>query len=482
MASLPRKKSNRANVLSALKKARGKDVNWKDGKVFSLVFYPGEEIYSLLQEAYQMFFSENGLNPSAFPSLRQFENDVVSMVGSLLHAPRTAAGSMTSGGTESILLAVYTAREWAREHRPGVRQPEMIIPESAHPAFDKAAHYFGLKVHHIPVAADFRADVKAMEKAINNNTVLLVGSAPQYPQGVVDPLRELGQIALKHKILLHTDACVGGMMLPFVKKLGYRVPDFDFKVPGVTSISVDIHKYGYAAKGASVVLYRNRSLRRKQFFVHSGWTGGIYGSPGVLGTRAGGSIAAAWAVMQYLGEEGYLKINREVMQTVEWLRKKIDSLPGICILGNPEGTVMSIGPDHSQGEGVDIYQLGDELAVRGWHLDKQQNPASLHLTVNYAHTTSKEAFLADLKIALKRTQKWNWHKLSANVQIALARGLAGILPAEAFARLSRAQGKLGKSVPRRSAAMYGMMGSLPREGDLDELVLDFLDKLYTPRK
>ncbi|MBE7440736.1 MAG: aspartate aminotransferase family protein [Spirochaetales bacterium] len=482
MAALPRKQSRPDRILSELKKARKKDVNWKDGKVFSLVFYPGEEIYTLLQQAYQLFFSENGLNPSAFPSLRKFETDVVSMVGSLLHAPRSFAGSMTSGGTESILLAVYTAREWAREQRPKITRPEMVVAESAHPAFDKAAHYFGLKVHHIPVKDDFRADVPAMEAAINKNTILLVGSAPQYPQGVVDPIQELGQIALKHKILLHTDACVGGMMLPFVRKLGYHVPDFDFKVPGVTSLSVDIHKYGYAAKGASVVLYRNKALRRKQFFVYTGWTGGIYGSPGVLGTRAGGSIAAAWAVMQYLGEEGYLKINREVMQTVSWLQSEIHALPGIRILGEPHGTVMSIGPDYSGGEAADIYQLGDELAVRGWHLDKQQNPASLHLTVNYAHTASREAFLADLKAALLRTRKWNWHTLSTKMQIALAKGLAGILPASAFARLSRAQGKLGRDVPRRSAAMYGMMGALPREGDLDQLVLDFLDKLYTPEK
>ncbi len=476
---LPATGRSKFDILGSMEAARDRDVRWRDGRAFSLVFYPGEEILDLLKQAYTMFFSENGLNPSAFPSLRKFETEVVSMTAQLLGGGTKAAGNMTTGGTESILMAVLTAREWARVHKPEVREPEIIVPVTAHPAFDKAAHYFNLRLTHIPVGADFRADVRATAAAIGRNTILLVGSAPQYPQGMLDPIRELATLAREHKILMHVDACVGGFMLPFVRRLGYPVDDFDFRVPGVTSLSVDLHKYAYAAKGASVVLYRDRDLRRHQYFATTEWPGGMYGSPTMTGTRAGGSIAAAWAILNYLGDEGYLKIAREVMQAVEEIKAGIREIPGLSIPGEPVMSVLSIASDDPA---VDIYALGDELGDSGWHLDRQQNPASLHLTVSHAHFFSKTLFLQDLRESA-RVVRARGPDRTTSAMVKVVGSLASVLPERVFSSLMSVYSKFqGAGVPKRSAAMYGMMGSLPNRGDLHELVLDFLEKLTTPGK
>ncbi|MBL8018865.1 MAG: aspartate aminotransferase family protein [Leptospirales bacterium] len=467
----PQKGTGRSMVMAELESARKDDVRWRDGRAFSLVFYPGHEIYEVVKEAYGLFFSENGLNPSAFPALRKFEQETVSMMADLMCDP-SACGNLTSGGTESILLAVYSAREYALKHKPNLTQPEILVPTTVHPAFDKAAHYFGLKIKHIPVGPDYRADVAATAAAVTDQTILIVGSAPQYPHGVVDPIRELSSIALSHGILFHTDACVGGMILPFFRRLGQPIPEFSFELPGVTSISIDLHKYGYAAKGASVVLYRNRSQRRGQFFVQTTWPGGIYGSPGILGTRPGGAIAAAWAVIKHLGEDGFMGLAKSVLQSTNYIRDAIGSIPGLKILGQPHASVLALASDE-----LDIYQIGDELAVLGWHLDKQQDPPSLHLTISYAHEMSREAFIKDLRACTEKVRgsiasRW------ASFQTAAARALSKVLPISAIRFLSRLASPGGK----RQAAMYGMIGSLPVQGEVDELVLDFLDRLYSPEK
>lgn len=473
----PERGAGREDVLGELESARVNDVRWKDGRAFSLVFYPGEEIYSLVRDAFLLYFSENALNPSAFPSLRKFETETAAMLCDLMRGGPTAAGNMTSGGTESILLAVYAAREWARKHKPDVTEPEILLPITAHPAFDKAAHYFGLTIKRIPLREDYRADASALPGLISRRTILIAGSAPQYPQGVVDPIAEMSEIARKNDILFHTDACVGGMTLPFVRMSGRPVPDFDFSLPGVTSISVDIHKYGYAAKGASVILYRDRKLRREQYFVEAGWTGGIYGSPGILGTRIGGSIAAAWAVIRFLGTEGYLQLTKSVMDTVDRIRKEVQSIPGLAVLSNPDGPVISL--ISQAGSNLDIYQTGDELQMRGWHLDKQQNPDSLHLTVSHAHVQSADDFLRDLRECAKIASGWNRHRLGAVTQEAVVGFLARVLPPSWIRSLSKLTGGTGGG---RSAAMYGMIGSLPPGDDLRDIVLDFMDRLYEPPK
>lgn len=465
-------------ILAAMQAARQRDVDWQHGKVFSLVFDAGDEVNALAKEAYTLFFSENGLNPTAFPSLRRFEAEVVAMVGELLGGQGQTAGNMTSGGTESILMAVLAAREWARVHRPHVRQPEMVLPRTAHPAFDKAAHYFGVKAVHTPVREDFRADPAAVRRALTPNTVLVVGSAPAYPHGVVDPIAELAQIAQERGILCHVDACVGGMMLPFVRWLGYPVPPFDFSVPGVTSISVDLHKYGYAAKGASVILYRSKALRRHQLFATTEWPGGIYASPTMAGTRPGGAIAAAWAVLNFLGEAGYLRIADVVMRTTQQFRDAVHAVAGLQVLSNPEMSVMAIASDRDN-----IYEIGDELAARGWHLDRQQFPPSLHLTINYVHRHSAQRFFLDLAEATIAVRRLSLSKLGSRALPVAAAAVVKALPAGAASWLTARAGALlkgGGGVPQRSAAMYGMMGSLPNRGDLRELVLDLLESFTDP--
>jgi sphinganine-1-phosphate aldolase len=476
---LPLKGRPKQDVLAAMKELGQKDVRWREGKVFSLVFYAGDEVTELLKEAYLLFFSENGLNPTAFPSLKELETQVVAMTAALLGGDEQVVGTMTSGGTESVLMAVKTAREWARAHHPEIHAPEMILPLTAHPAFEKAAHYFRVKLVHIPVRADFRADVAAAQAAITPNTILMVGSAPSYPHGVVDPITELAQVAREHQLLFHVDACVGGFMLPFVRRLGYPVPDFDFSVPGVTSMSADLHKYGYAAKGASVILYRNKALRRHQFFVYTDWPGGIYASPSMSGTRPAGPIAAAWAIMNFLGEEGYLRLADTVMKTALKIRQGVAAIPGLRVVSDPDMSLLAIASDR-----LNIYEVGDEMTLRGWHLDRQQFPPTLHLTVTPAHAASADDFLRDLVESAAKVRQPSLAKARNVLMVSLAQAAVKWLPERWVSRLTtRASSLLGgrEVVPQRSAAMYGMMGTLPNRGDLNEVVLDLLDQLTTPR-
>lgn len=426
--------SSHSEVLSRMREMRGEDARWQEGRTWSLVYNAGEDIRRLVAEAYTEFMSENGLSPLAFPSLRRFESEVLAVGAELFHGD-TAVGTMTSGGTESILMAVKTARDFARAER-GITEPEMVLPASVHPAFQKAAHYFGVKAVNVPLGPDFRADVEAMRAAVTPRTVLVVGSAPAYPHGLVDPIAELAAMAREKGVLFHVDACLGGFLLPFAKKLGHEVPDFDFAVPGVTSLSADLHKYGYAAKGASLVLYRTPELRRHQFFTYADWCGGIYASPSMAGTRPGGAIAAAWAILQYLGEEGYLRLARTVLDTAKALREGLAATPGLKLLGDPKLSVFAFASDT-----LDVYALGDAMEVRGWKLDRQMGPPALHLMVTPAHERVVEPFLADLRACA--------------------------------ASLAR-----GEPAPEGSAAMYGMLGALPDRREAADFIRQFMDAIY----
>ena len=475
----PTSGKSKDEVLAAMRAARDHDVQWQKGRAFSLVYHAGKDVDDLLKEASLLFFSENGLNPTAFPSLQKFETEITSMAASLLGGDDKTAGTVTSGGTESLLMAVKTARDWARKNRPEIKQPEMILPLSGHPAFEKAAHYFDVKIVHIPLRADYRADVEAARKAVTANTILIIGSAPAYPHGVVDPIRELAAIAQEHGILFHTDACVGGFMLPFVRKLGYHVPDFDLSVPGVTSISADLHKYAYAAKGASVILYKTAELRRHQMFVSINWPGGIYPSPSMGGTRPGAPIAAAWAVLNYLGESGYLEMTDLVMKAARRLQEGVNATPGIKVLSNPEMSVFAIGSDPStRFRQLDVYSLADELTKRNWHLDRQQFPPTLHMTVQFGHIEIVDEFLSDLADAADVVRKPSFEKTANEWLIKIANFLVRILPETWVTRLMDKASSLlggGGGLPSKMAPMYGLIGSLPNRGDLKEMVLDLLD-------
>lgn len=423
-------------ILEQLHSLRGKDANWREGRTWSLVYYGGEEIADLTRQAYQAFSQENGLNPGAFPSLRSMETEVVAMTADLLGGGAGTVGNMTSGGTESILMAVKTARDYARAVRPGLREPEMVLPVTAHPAFSKAASYFDVKPVYVPLTAEFRADTAAVRQLVNERTILLVGSAPAYPHGVMDPIAELSAIAVERGIPLHVDACLGGFMLPFLKELGEPIPEFDFRLPGVTSMSADLHKYGYASKGASVVLYRDDAYRKHQFYVRSDWPGGLFASPTMAGTRPGGAIASAWAVLNFIGREGYCRIAETTLQATRELQAGIAALPELHILGEPQMSVFAVGSDS-----LNLYALADELESRGWHMDRQQLPPSLHFMVTQAHRESVGAFIRDLR--------------------------------EAIAAVSRDP----EAYAEGSTAMYGMVGSLPDPSLAHGFMRDYLSSM-----
>jgi len=426
------------DLMGEMEALRQEDTNWREGKVWSLVYHATDKHTEMLKKAYTMFFSKNALSPMAFPSLRKFETEVISMTVDLFNGDKRCCGSMTSGGTESILMAIKTYRDWARDKFPHIKKPEMVLPSSAHPAFDKGADYFGVKCIRVPVDDQtHRADVTAMEKALNDNTILMVGSACDFPRGVVDPISNLAPIAQSCGIGMHVDACLGGFMLPFVKKLGYEVPDFDFTVPGVTSISADVHKYGYGAKGASTILYRKERVWKYQFSVYTDWSGGIYISPGMRGTRPGGTIAAAWAAMRSLGIDGYLNLARIVMDASKKLINGINEIPELYIIGKPVMSVFSFTSDK-----IDIYNLGDVMDKKGWHLDRIQFPNALHMMVNPHHSQIVDTFLKDLRDSVKEVVE-----------------------------------NPGNS-SEGDAAIYGMVASLPDRGKVKDYIINFLKSQY----
>jgi glutamate/tyrosine decarboxylase-like PLP-dependent enzyme len=371
------------------------DVAWRDGRVFTLVYDPGTEVHELAERAFTMFLHENGLNTKAFPSIGRVQKELLTAVAGLLHGGEDAAGFTTSGGTESLLMAVKVARDWGREEKD-IHEPEMVLPTSAHAAFAKAAHYFGVRAVRVPVGEDWRADVDATAAAITPNTVLVVGSAPGYPQGVVDPIPELAALAAERGILCHVDACVGGFVLPFLERLGHFDRPWDFRVDGVTSISADLHKYGYAPKGVSTVTYASRELRRYQSFTTDDWLGGAYGSPSMPGTRPGGPLAAAWAVVHFLGEDGYLELARASHDAATRMMAGVKAIEGLDVIGEPDATLFSFASDD-----VDVFAVGDALQRRGgWVLDRQSPPDNLHATVHAGHADVVDEFLADLAAAV----------------------------------------------------------------------------------
>ncbi len=403
--ALPHDGMSTDDVLAQLDAFKEHDVRWREGAAFTLAYSAGPEVEAVAQDAYRRFSSENALNTDAFPSLKRIQNDVVGIVGDWLEAGPDGAGFLTSGGTESLLLAVKGARERGRRER-GITAPNVVLPTSAHAAFEKGCYYFGVESRRVAVRDDWRADVAAMEAAIDDQTVLVVGSAPQYPQGVIDPITDIAALAAARDINCHVDACMGGVTLTYLRRLGHDIPDWNFRVPGVTSISVDLHKYGYTAKGASVIMHRNKQLRAYQTFVTDNWLGGVYGSSGVLGTKSGGPWAAAWAVMHHLGDAGYLRLTASARRSCEQLATAVDEMPALALRAWPEATLVAFGAAEP-AEGVaalDVYAVADALWRRGWYVDRQGPPASLHCTVNAVHEGRIDAFVSDLRSAVDEVQ------------------------------------------------------------------------------
>jgi sphinganine-1-phosphate aldolase len=388
-------------IVSSLHDLRRNDARWQDGRTFGLVYDGGGEVHAIAEEAARMYLHENALNTVAMPSLAQIQREVVGNMAELLHGDE-ASGFMTSGGTESILMAVKAARERGRAER-GIERGEIVVPTSAHVAFHKGGHYFGLDIVKVDVGPDSRADVEAMADAITDRTVLVVGSAPQYPHGVIDPIVELAPLAAAANANFHVDACMGGFVLPFMERLGEPVPLWDFRVPDVTTISLDVHKLGYAPKGASIILHRTKQLRRYQTYSFDDWLGGFYASPNMQGTRSGAPMAAAWAVMQRLGIEGYERLTRTTIDTARKLVAGVRAIDGLDVVGEPEAQLLAITADHEWTDRLDIFAVGDALASRGWYLDRQHRPDSLHATVSAGNAPVADDFLTDIAASVAET-------------------------------------------------------------------------------
>ena len=436
-ACLPKKGRPYGEVLADLEGFGKDDPAYKEAKTWSLVYYLDAEYTGFLESAYGTYFSANGLNPTAFKSLKRFEREVLRVTSELFHGNDEACGVMTSGGTESCLLAVKTYRDLGRSR--GIRKPEMILPETAHVAWEKGAEYFGVRIRRAPLAADYGVDVDAVGRLVNRNTVMILGSAPEYPHGVIDPIARLGELALSAKVPLHVDACVGGYVLPFVERLGVELPAWDFRVPGVSSISADIHKYGFAAKGASCILYRDLDTFRHQVFVYEDWPGGVFASPALLGTRPGGAYAAAWAAIQANGEDGYLELARRTMDATKRLLAGIRAIPGLAVIGEPKTSLFSY---RSTDPAVNIFAVGDEMEKGGWHIDRLQRPDALHAMVTASHDRVVDEYIADLAQAVGHV---------------------------------RAHPELAES---GQAATYGMISHIPLRGMVRKQVLDMFASSY----
>ena len=390
---MPPKGWSAVDVFEGLEAMRTRDVRWREGRAFSLAYHAGAEALAVAEEAYRRFSGENALSTDAFPSLKQIQAEVVAMAGVWLGATPSSAGFMTSGGTESILMAVKAARDRLLAERQ-IRQPNMVMPTSAHAAFAKAGAYFGVEVRRVAVGSDWRADVAAMQSQVDKNTVLIVGSAPQYPQGVVDDIVGIAKIASDAQINCHVDACMGGVTLAYLQRLGENIAPWNLQVPGVSSISVDLHKFGYTSKGASVIMYASKHLRSFQGFVTDDWLGGVYGSSGVLGTKSGGSMASAWAVMHFLGDDGYLRLTRQAREATLQLATVIRNTTELVLRAEPESTLLCFGAQDPSA--LNVFAVADELSKRGWYVDRQTPPDSLHCTVNAIHHDKIDWFARDL--------------------------------------------------------------------------------------
>lgn len=438
--TLPGQGRDPQQILDELAQFGDRDPAYQQGRLWSLVYYLDEPYHAFQGKAYQMFASANGLNPTAFKSLKRFENDIIAATAGLHHGTPGVCGVVTSGGTESCLLAVKTYRDMARSTR-GVRRPEMVLPRSAHVAWVKASAYFGVRIRWLEPDAQLRADAGRLERLLNRNTVMVLASAPDYPHGTIDPVAALAGIAQRHGVPLHVDACVGGFILPFMEMNGIELPPWDYRVPGVTSISADLHKYGYAAKGVSTITYRSLDILKHQMFVDVDWPGGVFASPALLGTRPGGAYAAAWAALQYFGRSGYRDLAARTMQAFTRMRDGVAAMPELRVLGDPCGPLLAYG---TRDKAVDIFAVGDQMELRGWQINRLQKPDGLHAMITAQHLDVVGDYLHDLRAAVDAV---------------------------------RADPTLAD---RGGAATYGMMAHIPLRAMVRGRVLDLFANLYRP--
>jgi glutamate/tyrosine decarboxylase-like PLP-dependent enzyme len=469
---------SKEEVFRQLEAFRADDVDWRSGRTLAYIYDPGREAEAVIKQAFGSYLSENALDPTAFPSLLKLETALVGLAAAHLNGGPEVVGNFTSGGTESLILAVKTARDAARAERPSVRRPAVVLPVTAHASFQKACHYLDVEPVLVPVDAQtFCADVAAVRDAITPDTVLLVGSAVSYAHGVVDPIVELGALAQERGLLLHVDGCIGAFLLPYFRRLGVDVPPFDFSVPGVTSISMDLHKYAFAAKGASVILYRDKALRRHQIYTCAQWTGYSIVNPTVQSTKSGGPLAAAWAALHFIGDDGYLTLARQALDATRRIVAAIDAMPELRVLGRPQMNLVAFTSDT-----VNIFHIIDEMKACGWYVQPQlrfaESPENIHLSVNPASARWVEPFLDDLRACTAIAKTLPSSPIAASVR----EGFAAIDPSQVTPEMiQQLLGMLGggDGLHGRMAEINEVLNALPprlREALLNE----YMNQLHTP--
>lgn len=478
---MPTKGETREGVITALREMQSGDLPIGDGQAFGFIYAAGEAVDEVKKAAVTMALGANGLDPTMFPSLRQLENEVLDIAREHLHGDEAVVGSFTSGGTESLLLAVKTARDHARATRPELTRPTMLLPETAHSSFHKAAAYFDVEA--IEVAVDpvtFAADLEDMRSKIDERTILLAASAPGYAHGVIDPIEAIGQLALEHELLFHVDGCIGAFLLPYLERLGDEVPPFDFRVPGVSSISMDLHKFAYAPKGASVVLYRDAELRRHQYFACASWSGYSVVNSTIQSTKSAAPLAGAWAVMRFLGDEGYLAIARELRKGTRALVDGLRAIEGLKVLGEPQmGLVAATAADGVQ---LPIFRLADRMQERGWYVQPQlgygHSPANLHFQIEPSNAGKVEAMLAVLAEEVQGLLGESDSAPAPLLQMA-----SQLKPEDVRLRFGELMAMAGSpgpgELPAERALVNEVMNALPA-ATRQELLKSFLGQIYTP--
>ena len=430
-------------VLALLERLAARESGkWRDGKVSGMVYLGDDAHTAFVNRAFCLYSLTNPLHADVFPSLRKLESEVIAMTAHMLggSVAQGHCGAVTSGGTESILMALKTYRDHARATR-GVLAPEVVACETAHAAFNKGCAYFGIRLVSVPVDPHTqRMDVAAAERAITQNTVALVGSAPCFSSGMIDDIPALGRLALRRGVGLHVDGCLGGFVLPWIRLVNPLVPPFDLSVPGVTSMSADTHKYGYAVKGTSVLLFASHALRRHMYFVDTEWPGGVYASPGMAGSRSGGLLAATWASMMGMGRRGYAEIGAGIWATVAAIKEGVPLIPPLRLLGDTQSSVVAI---RAEG-GLSIFRVAEGMARKGWALNALQRPNAIHLCVCAPHVGRHAAFLDDLRAVVE--------EIAASPD-AHTGGVAGV---------------------------YGLATSLPDRSIVEGITTGFLDLLTKP--
>ncbi len=467
---------------SRLEALRAHDLPVHGGRTLAYVYDAGlPEVDAMARDAVAAYAGANGLDPTAYPSLLTMENELVGFACDLLDAPETAVGTVTSGGTESCLLAVQSARD----SRPDLAHPNLVLPTTGHAAFRKGAHYFGVELRSVPVGEDFRADPAAMAAAIDESTVLVVASAPSYAHGVVDPVPDIAARAAARGVRCHVDACIGGWVLPYAARLGRRVTPWTFAVDGVTSISVDTHKYAYAPKGTSLLLHRTGELRRPQYFASADWPGYTMLNSTMQSTKSGGPLAGAWTVVQALGDDGYLELARQTFAATDGILAGVGTIAGLDVLVAPDSTLITL----VTGDSCDPFTIADEMKVRGWYVQPQLSaagsPANLHLSVSAATLTHLDELVEAFRDSVAAATTSGPVSVDAGV-IAFIEALdPTALSDDDFDGLLAASGLVtegadgGLLLPERMAQVNAML-DVASPAMREALLVAFLDRLSRP--